>query len=43
MFNQRKINKLSEKMAFSSLHGPAFEFMRKIFANFGFPSPFIPE
>ncbi|CDW72796.1 glucose-bisphosphate synthase [Stylonychia lemnae] len=43
LFNQRKINKLSDKIVFSSLHGPAYEFMRKIFANFGFPSLIIPE
>eukprot|EP00347_Sterkiella_histriomuscorum_P010251 403377011 len=43
LYNQRKTNKICEKIVFSSLHGPAYDYMKKILANFGFPSPVMHE
>lgn len=43
LYNQRKTNKVCEKIIFSSLHGPTYDYLKKILANFGFPGPIIPE
>lgn len=43
LLNQRKLNKVCQKIVATSLHGPAIDYMRKIFANFGFPSILVPE
>lgn len=43
LYNQRKTNKECQRLIFSSLHGPANEYMRKILANFGFPGFIVPE
>lgn len=36
LINERKLNKLSPRIVLSSLHGPAADYFKKLFANFGF-------
>ena len=36
LFNTRKLNKICQRIIFSSLHGPATDYLKKLFANFGF-------
>jgi len=43
LFNQRKLNKACQRIVATSLHGPAIDYLRKLFANFGFPSILVPE
>jgi phosphomannomutase len=43
LINHRKTNKLCPKITYSSLHGPASDYLKKVFANFGFPSLIVPE
>ncbi len=43
LINQRKLNKSCHPMIVSSLQGAASDYMKKMFANFGFPSLFVPE
>ena len=43
LINPRKLNKLCQRIVFSSLHGPATDYLKKLFANFGLPSIFSTE
>jgi len=36
LINQRKVNKLCPKLLVTSMHGPASDYITKVFANFGF-------
>jgi phosphomannomutase len=43
LLNQRKVNKSCQRFVFTSLYGPAFDFMKKLFANFGFPNQYYAD
>jgi phosphomannomutase len=43
LLNQRKVNKSCQRFVFTSLFGPAFDFMKKLFANFGFPNQYYAD
>ena len=36
LFNQRRLNKEYSSLVFTSLQGPAYDYIKKVFANFGF-------
>jgi phosphomannomutase len=38
LINHKNVNKLCPRIVITSLHGPASDYLKKLFANFGFPN-----